>query len=176
MRSACFLGICCLLGCSFLGCGTVVERMPFRPTGDLATTTPRSLVEAGHSEAVSPPAGVRFTLQLEVVRETPREAPPTQHFELTLKLTQLPGPDAGPWQADLHGAELVDDEGRTFKASEVLRQEPTGTTAQARLDHSYRVIFDLPLFYEPRRITRATVHWALVAPPRRIQISSRFRN
>ncbi len=175
MRSACFLGICFLWGC-----GTVVETTPFRPIGDLATTNPRSLVEAGHSTAVSPPPGVHFTLQLQVIRETPNKGPQTQHYELLLTLRQLPGPDAGQWQADLHGADLVDDEGRTLRASQVLRQ-PSETrfvpSRQTMTFDSYRVIFDLPLSYQPRRITRATVHWALVleAGSRRIPISSRFQ-
>ncbi len=172
MRSACFLGICFLWGC-----GTVVETTPFRPIGDLATTNPRSLVEAGHSTAVSPPPGVHFTLQLQVIRETPNKGPQTQHYEMLLTVRQ-PGPDAGQWAADLHGADLVDDEGHTLRASQVLRQPSETRSVPGRRKmafDSYRVIFDLPLSYQPRRVTRATVHWALAAGSGRIPISSRFQ-
>ncbi|MEE9126640.1 MAG: hypothetical protein V3U11_05830 [Planctomycetota bacterium] len=172
MRSACFLGICFLWGC-----GTVVETTPFRPIGDLATTNPRSLVEAGHSTAVSPPPGVHFTLQLQVIRETPNKGPQTQHYEMLLTVRQ-PGPDAGQWAADLHGADLVDDEGHTLRTSQVLRQPSETRSVPGRRKmtfDSYRVIFDLPLSYQPRRVTRATVHWALAAGSGRIPISSRFQ-
>jgi len=171
MRSACLAWLLLVLMVFLVGCGTVVERTPFRPTDDLVTTTPRTLVEAGHSTVVSPPAGVRFTLQLEIVRETPDEDMPAQHYELAMTVTSE---GDIPWEADVHGVELVDDEGSTLSPpSKILRRQPTSTAGTTT---SHLLIFYLPLSYQPRRIGRVTVHWMLVAakhPP--IRISSRFR-
>jgi len=177
------------------GCATVLaERTPFRATDDLVTTTPRYLVEAGHSELVSPPAGVRFALELQAVRETPARGTPSQHYELLLTVTRrrtaaIPGEAAGipgkvaavpgaavPWEADVHGCELVDDEGVTLRPAQILRQTPAATSGQALITTTHQLIFDLPLSYRPQRIGRLTVHWALVAPPRPpVRISSRFQ-
>jgi hypothetical protein len=167
MRSACLAW----LALSLVGCGTVVDRTPFRADADLAATSPRELAEAGHSSVISPPAGVRFALELDAVRETPRQGIPSQHYELLLTVT-----NAGdvPWAADLDRIELVDDQGATLKPAEVLRR-----TAEAKTPGttSHLLIFDLPLSYEPRHIARVVVHWALVASGQTpIRIASRFRN
>lgn len=157
----------------FVGCGTVVDRTPFRPTDDLATTTPRALVEAGHAPVVSPPAGVRFALALEAVRETPREGAPGQHYELLVTVT-CEGEVA--WEADLDRIELVDDEGSTLRPSTIRRRLPDSAAPHAATTTSHVLIFDLPVSYRTRQIGRVTVHWVLVAPQRPpIRISSRFR-
>jgi hypothetical protein len=150
------------------GCGTVVERTAFRATDDLVTTTPKNLAEAGHSTVVMPPPGVRFTLELQAVRETPRKGPATQHFELVLTVTNE---GRVPWAADVHGIEVVDYFGATFRPSQVLRRPPAkGTHTTTHL-----LRFDLPVSYRPHHNLRVTVHWALVAPGRKVRISSRFR-
>ena len=184
MRSAClawfppFLAGWFLVGCTtvLVGCATVLaERTPFRATDDLVTTTPRYLSEAGHSELVSPPAGVRFALELQAVRETPARGTPSQRYELLLTVTRRQTKPT-PWEADVHGCELVDDEGVTLRPAQILRQTPAATSGQALITTTHQLIFDLPLSYRPQRIGRVTVHWALVAPPRpRIRISSRFQ-
>lgn len=150
------------------GCAAVVERTPFRATDDLVTTTPRYLAEAGHSTVVSPPPGVRFSLALEVVQESPRKGPPSQRYELTVTVTR----EGLPWAADVHGVELVDDQGATLRPTQVLRQ------ASPRNDPttSHLLCFDLPVSYQARGVQRVTVHWALVAPGRPpVRVSSLFR-
>ena len=167
MRSAC---LSCLL-LFLMGCGTLVERTPFQPTDDLVTTTPRTLVEAGHSVVISPPAGAHFTLELQTVRETPRRGIPAQYYEL---LVTVACDGAVSWQADVHGIELVDDEGSTLSPSKILRRRPHLDAEDQTTSHL--LIFDLPLSYQPRRIARVTIHWALVAPQHLpIRISSRLR-
>ncbi|MHC5072728.1 MAG: hypothetical protein ACYTGO_19830 [Planctomycetota bacterium] len=162
MRSACpawfppFLVVWLLTGCA----SVLAERTAFRATDDLVTTTPRYLVEAGHSELVSPPAGVRFALELQVVRETPARGTPSQRYEA----------------ADVQGCELVDDEGITLRPAQIFRKTPAATNEQAVVTTTHQLIFDLPLSYRPQRIATVTVHWALVAPSRPpVKISSRFQ-
>jgi len=152
-----------------MGCGSVVDRTPFRPTDDLVTPSPRSLVETGHSSVVSPPQGVHFALTLAAVRETPRQGVPTQRYELQIAVTCQ---GDVPWKADVDQIELVDDVGTVLRPGGIARN-PTeaadGTT-------TYMVTFALPPSYRVREVTRVTVHWALVNPQRRaVRISSRFR-
>ncbi len=172
MRSACPWLLLFLCGCS-----SVLERMPFHALDDLATTTPRNLAEAGHSETASTPAGVRFTLELQWVRETPPGGMASQRYELLLTVArdETQG-QATAWEPDVHGCTLVDDESHVFRSSQVLKQLPGVRGGEAVITTVHQLRFDLPLSYQPRRIARVTVHWVLVAPQHPpIRISSRFR-
>ena len=142
---------------------------------DLRTTTPRHLAEAGHADVVLPPSGVRFALELEAVRETPRRGIASQRYELTLRVEQDPGL-AVSWRPDVRACQLVDDEGHTLAPAPQILRQVGGDREPGDANHSvHKVTFELPLSYRIRQISRVTVHWSLIAPGRKpARISSRF--
>lgn len=175
MRSA-----SCILVAALASCAALAPSHRFSVIDHLRTTVPRHLAEGGHAAVVATPPGVAFTARLDGYEEEPLARVPERRFELEVVVVDqgaVPGVE-GP-HPRLDDAELVDDRGHVFRCRRARvpdRAAPDARRGAVPTTHTYTLVFELPVAYRFRAVSRVVVHWVLVlADGAELHVTSRFR-